>query len=128
MKGIKDQIKSYRCLNCGWTSLFSETESMPGHCPNCLSGIHVEDEEENECGGILEPVGIWVRTEKEWEIVQRCQFCGEMRTVPVTEKDNRIKILSIASKPISAPPFPVERIEELTRIMGGSGDTGGKQK
>ena len=128
MKAIKDQIKSYRCLNCGWTSLFSETESMPDHCPNCLSGIHVEDEEENECGGILEPVGIWVRTEKEWEIVQRCQFCGEMRTVPVTEKDNRIKILSIASKPISAPPFPVERIEELTRIMGGSGDTGGKQK
>ena len=53
----------------------------------------------------------------------------------MTEQDNRIKILSIASKPISAPPFPLERIEELTRrieeltrIMGGSGDTGGNRK
>ena len=78
--------------------------------------------------GILEPVGIWVRSENEWEIVQRCRFCGEMRTSPMTEQDNRIKILSIASKPISAPPFPLERIEELTRIMGGSGDTGGNRK
>ena len=96
------------------------------HCPNCLCGIHDEDREGNECGGITEPVGIWVRSEREWEIIQRCRFCGEMRATPVTEQDNRIKILSIASKPISSPPFPIERIGEMTKIMGGSGETGGK--
>ena len=37
-----------------------------------------------------------------------------------------IKVLSIASKPLSSPPFPVERIEELTRMMGGHGEIGGK--
>ena len=125
---MKTDKKKYICPNCGWTSAENSAGEGRYHCVNCLSGIHSAEYETTECGGILEPVGIWVRTEKEWEIVQRCQFCGEMRTVPVTEKDNRIKILSIASKPISAPPFPVERIEELTRIMGGSGDTGGKQK
>ena len=117
MKGIKDQIKTYRCLNCGWTSLFSETESMPDHCPNCLSGIHVEDEEENECGGILEPVGIWVKTDDSWEIVQRCRTCGKMMTVPMSEKDNRLKILAIAFRPLSSPLFPIERTRELTEII-----------
>ena len=127
MKG-KEKTSLYQCLNCGWTMPAEEQGEEPDHCPNCLSGIHREDREGIECGGILEPVGIWVRSENEWEIVQRCRFCGEMRTSPMTEQDNRIKILSIASKPISAPPFPLERIEELTRIMGGSGDTGGNRK
>ena len=72
--------------------------------------------------------GNLVRSENEWEIIQRCRFCGEMRTSPMDRRDNRIKILSIASKPISAPPFPLERIKELTNIMGGSGDTGGHYK
>ena len=105
-----------------------EQGKEPDHCPNCLLAIHEEDREGNECGGVLEPVGIWVRSENEWEIIQRCRFCGEMRTSPMDWRDNRIKILSIASKPISAPPFPLERIEELTNIMGGSGDTGGHYK
>lgn len=127
MKG-KEKASLYQCLNCGWTMPAEEQGEEPDHCPNCLSSIHREDREGIECGGILEPVGIWVRSENEWEIVQRCRFCGEMRTSPMTEQDNRIIILSIASKPISAPPFPLERIEELTRIMGGSGDTGGNRK
>jgi hypothetical protein len=25
-------------------------------------------------------------------------------------------------KPISSPPFPLERIEEMTRLMGGDGE------
>ena len=127
MKG-KENTDTYRCLNCGWTMPAEEQGKEPDHCPNCLLAIHEEDREGNECGGILEPVGIWVRSENEWEIIQRCRFCGEMRTSAMDRRDNRIKILSIASKPISAPPFPLERIKELTNIMGGSGDTGGHYK
>lgn len=128
MKGKENKEEIYQCLNCGWTSAIQEEETPPDHCPNCLCSIHNEDREGNECGGILEPVGIWVRSQKEWEIVQRCRFCGEMRTIPATKQDNRIKMLSIASKPIASPPFPIERIEEMTRIMGGSTDTGGRYK
>ncbi len=25
-------------------------------------------------------------------------------------------------RPLSAPPFPIERIEEMTRLMGGDGE------
>ena len=124
MKGKEKKEEIYQCLNCGWTSRIQKGEMPPDHCPNCLCSIHNEDGEGNECGGILEPVGIWVRSEKEWEIIQRCRFCGEMITTPATEHDNRIKILSIASKPISSPPFPIERIEEMTKLMGGSTEKG----
>ena len=31
------------------------------------------------------------------------------------------KLMSIAMKPVAFPPFPLERIEELTALMGGDG-------
>ena len=58
MKG-KENTDTYRCLNCGWTMPAEEQGKEPDHCPNCLLAIHEEDREGNECGGILEPVGIW---------------------------------------------------------------------
>ena len=36
--------------------------------------------------------------------------------------DNPMKLMSIAMKPLCAPPFPLERIEEMTALMGGSGE------
>ena len=35
-----------------------------------------------------------------------------------------MKLMSIALKPLSEPPFPLERIEEMTRLMGGDGELG----
>ena len=34
------------------------------HCPNCLSSLHVDEEpgdRASDCGGIMEPVAVWVR-------------------------------------------------------------------
>lgn len=95
------------------------------HCPNCLAAIHREDEEGLPCGGLMEPVGIWVKAGGEWEVIRRCRRCGQLESGPVAARDNPIKLLSIASKPLSQPPFPIERLEELTRCMGGSGNLGG---
>ena len=111
---MKEKCNGWVCPNCGrtvWTD----------HCPDCLSGIHMEDEEGIECGGVMEPVGVWVKTDGKWEIIQRCQLCGEMSTTKMTSNDNYMKIWSIASKPLASPPFPIEKTEELTKIMGGSG-------
>lgn len=30
-----------------------------------------------------------------------------------------MKMMSIAMKPLCEPPFPIERIEEVTALMGG---------
>ena len=35
--------------------------------------------------------------------------------------DNPMKLMSIAMKPLSQPPFPLEKIEEMTTLMGGDG-------
>lgn len=32
-----------------------------------------------------------------------------------------MKLISIAMKPAALPPFPLERIEEVTRLIGGDG-------
>ena len=32
-----------------------------------------------------------------------------------------VKLMSIALKPLCQPPFPIERIEEMTLLMGGDG-------
>ena len=76
------------------------------HCPNCLSSLHVDQEPGDraaDCGGIMDPIGVWVRKK---------------------EDDNPMKLMSIALKPLSLPPFPLERIEQLTDAMGGSGSLG----
>ena len=94
------------------------------HCPNCLSSLHVDDEPGDrgaDCGGIMDPVAVWVRKNGEWAIVHRCRVCGKMSSNRVAADDNPMKLMSIAMKPLTSPPFPIERIEEMTRLMGGDG-------
>ncbi len=39
----------------------------------------------------------------------------------IAADDNPMKLMSIAMKPLTSSPFPIERIEEMTRLMGGAG-------
>ena len=92
------------------------------HCPNCLSSLHLDIEpgdREANCGGIMEPVGVWVRKNGEWAIIHRCRICGHLSSNRVAADDNPMKLMSIAMKPLSQPPFPLEKIEEMTALMGG---------
>ncbi len=43
----------------------------------------------------------------------------------VAADDNPMKLMSIALKPLALPPFPLERVEELTALMGGEGSLKG---
>ena len=61
----------------------------------------------------------------EWFVIQKCRFCGEVCDSPVSDDDSPIKILSLAVKPLSKPPFPIEKMQKLTEMMGGSGNTEG---
>ena len=76
---------------------------------------------ESDCGGIMEPVSVWVRKNGEWAIIHRCRSCGSLSSNRVAADDNPMKLMSIALKPLTLPPFPLERIEELTALMGGEG-------
>lgn len=69
----------------------------------------------------MEPVGVWVRKNGEWAIIHRCRICGHLSSNRVAADDNPMKLMSIAMKPLSQPPFPLEKLEEMTALMGGAG-------
>ncbi len=117
--------ETFVCKNC-------ERQVVPegagsdhrNHCPNCLYSLHVDIEpgdRESDCGGHMESVAVWVRKNGEWAIIHRCKRCGAFSSNRIAADDNPMKLMSIAMKPISQPPFPIERIEEMTRMMGGDG-------
>ena len=120
-----DRLEKYKCPVCGWVPTDKDPDCYWEHCPNCLCEIHNKDSEGVECGGVLEPVSIWVKSNGKLEIIQRCRMCGEMRTVPQHYCDNPVKLLAVASRVLSEPPFPIDKLEELTKITGTSGDIGG---
>ena len=94
------------------------------HCPNCLTSLHVDIEpgdRASNCGGYMEPVAVFVRKNGEWAIIHRCKKCGALNANRIAADDNPLKLMSIALRPLANPPFPIERLEELTRLMGGEG-------
>ena len=69
----------------------------------------------------MDAVGVWVRKNGEWAIIHRCRRCGHFSSNRVAADDNPMKLMSIAMRPLSQPPFPLEKIEEMTALMGGDG-------
>ena len=95
------------------------------HCPNCLTSLHVDIEpgdRESGCGGVMDPVAVWVRKNGEWAIIHRCRRCGALSSNRVAADDNPMKLMSIAMRPLCQPPFPLEYLQEMTDRMGGQGE------
>ena len=117
--------ESFVCKNCGWLVVSAGAGSgHRNHCPNCLCSQHLDIEpgdRASDCGGVMEPVAVWVRKNGEWAVIHRCRRCGHLSSNRTAADDNPIKLMSIAVKPLGMPPFPLERVEELARLMGGEG-------
>ena len=47
------------------------------------------------CGGIMEPVAVWVRKGGEWAIIHRCKRCGKLSSNRVAADDNPMKLMSL---------------------------------
>lgn len=85
------------------------------HCPNCLSSVHVDNEPGDRaslCKGIMDPIGVWVRKNGEWAIIHRCRSCGELSSNRIAADDNPVLLMSIAVKPLAAPPFPLGTLDQ----------------
>ena len=91
------------------------------HCPYCLSSLHLDrkpgDRRASFCQGVMEAIGVWVRRDGEWAIIHRCKQCGHISSNRIAADDSPLKLMSVALKPLSNPPFPMERIEELNNLM-----------
>ncbi|WP_281745907.1 RNHCP domain-containing protein [Thermanaerovibrio acidaminovorans] len=116
----------FTCKVCGRMVVpFGAGSSHRNHCPNCLSSLHLDHEEPGDraadCGGVMEPISVWVRKNGEWAIIHRCRVCGKLSSNRIAADDNPLKLMSLAMRPVGQPPFPLEHIEELTDMMGGEG-------
>lgn len=112
----------FECKVCGRLVVpeFAGTEHR-NHCPNCLSSLHVDNEpgdRESDCGGYMDPIAVWVRKNGEWAILHRCRRCGKIVSNRCAADDNPMKLMSIAMKPLCEPPFPIERLLEMSDAMG----------
>jgi hypothetical protein len=65
----------------------------------------------------MDAIGVWVRNGGEWAIIHRCKICGHLSSNRLAADDNPLILMSIALKPLGNPPFPIERIEELTGLL-----------
>lgn len=114
--------ESFTCKVCGRLVVPEGAGSEHrNHCPYCLSSLHMDNEpgdRESDCGGIMEPIGVWVRKSGEWAIIHRCKRCGHLSSNRTAADDNPMKLMSIALKPLAEPPFPIERMEELAKMLG----------
>lgn len=119
--------ETFTCRVCGRTVVPDGAGSgHRNHCPNCLSSLHVDTEPGDRaagCGGVMEPVAVWVRKGGEWALIHRCRRCGALSSNRVAADDNPIKLMNIALKPLCEPPFPLERMEEMAALMDGQGRT-----
>lgn len=82
--------------------------------PHCLVSLHVDDcpgDRAANCGGIMEPISIWVRKNGEWAIIHRCRRCRRLSFNRIAADDNPVKLMSIALNPLDNPPFPLETID-----------------
>lgn len=117
---------SFTCKVCGRLVVPCGAGSEHrNHCPNCLSSQHLDNDPGDrsaDCGGVMEAIAVWVRKNGEWAIIHRCKICGALSSNRIAADDNPMKLISLAMKPISLPPFPLERIEEMTKLMGGDGE------
>lgn len=127
----KGYYKKHACTDCFTCKVCGRPVGAAGsgsnhrnHCPNCLSSLHLDIEPGDRaanCGGIMEPIAVWVRKNGEWAIIHRCRSCGQLSSNRIAADDNPMKLMSIALKPVAITPFPIEKIEELTLLMGGDG-------
>ncbi|MGN8876069.1 RNHCP domain-containing protein [Pseudoflavonifractor sp. HCP28S3_F10] len=116
---------SFTCKVCGRPVVPAGAGSgHRNHCSNCLCSLHVDVEPGDRsahCGGIMDPIAVWARKNGEWAVIHRCRRCGWLSSNRIAADDNPMKLMSIAMKPVALPPFPLERIEEMTALMAGDG-------
>ena len=128
----KDYYKTHACSDT-FTCKYCGREVIPtgagsahrNHCPNCLCSVHLDNEPGDraaDCGGLMEPIAVWVRKNGEWAVIHRCRICGALSSNRIAADDNPLKLTSLAVKPIASPPFPLEKLREMTELMGADGE------
>ena len=113
-------IESFLCSHCGFPVAPIESGGEHrNHCPRCLWSRHVDlrpGDRRSGCRGDMEPIGVWLKSKREWSIIHRCTRCGFIRTNRIAGDDDEIRLFSLAARPVTEMPFPAEHL--FARIRG----------
>ena len=113
-RGRRREPSSFRCGHCRLdVPADAVGTAHRNHCPNCLWSRHVDDvpgDRAAGCGALMEPIAISVRGDGEWVVVHRCAGCGEVHLNRSAGDDNPLILMRVAVRPLSQPPFPIERL------------------
>jgi hypothetical protein len=115
-RGVKrDRQTSFRCGHCRLdVPMDAHGTAHRNHCPNCLWSRHLDDDTPGDrdahCGALMEPIAITVRGDGEWVLIHRCRNCDVLHLNRSAGDDSPLLLLRLAVRPLSQPPFPIERI------------------
>ena len=117
-KQMKEAFSAvYPCAACGQDIPAAGAGTRHrNHCPHCLSSVHLDNvpgDRAAGCGGVMEPVGVWVREDGEWAILHRCKTCGIFHSNRIAADDNPALLLQLAAKPLAEPPFPLKYVDRM---------------
>lgn len=90
--------EEFVCENCG-SKVKKLGYSCRNHCPKCLHSKHVDinpgDRQEN-CHGLLEPIGLDINGKKGYVIIFKCKKCGMIRRNKVADDDNMDLVITLS--------------------------------
>lgn len=84
----RNENNAFICVNCGKEIVPLSNGSCRNHCPYCLCSLHVDNEigdRQNQCHGIMKPMGIKYNTKKGYQIIHECTKCSFVRVNKVAE-------------------------------------------
>ena len=96
----KSENTGFICENCGNNVYPLTNGSFRNHCPFCLCSKHVDidpGDRKNICGGVMLPIGIKYRSGKGYQILHRCEKCGQTslnKSAENTEQPDNFEILT----------------------------------
>ena len=98
MKLFSKNDESFICENCK-KEVLPLSYTSRDHCPYCLYSKHVDinpGDRENNCKGLLEPIGI-EKYKDTYKIIYKCLKCKKMHKNIMAKDDDMNKIIEISN-------------------------------
>lgn len=97
MKNFTMRDEDFICENCG-NEVTKLGYTARDHCPHCLYSKHVDimpGDRENNCKGLLEPIGI-EKFKDTYKIIYKCTKCNQYHKNIMAKDDNLEKIIELS--------------------------------
>lgn len=97
MKNFTMRDEDFICENCG-NEVTKLGYTARDHCPHCLYSKHVDimpGDRENNCKGLLEPIGI-EKFKDTYKIIYKCTKCNQYHKNIMSKDDNLEKIIELS--------------------------------